>query len=684
MTISKPIRWTIYVFCSLLAFVIVGLAVLAFVRIPIDLSRHRGLVESVASKTIGRPVSVTDKIAVTTSLRPVFILNGLKISNPDGFESEYFISMDTARIQVALLPLLKAKIRIVEFNVHGFNLALEVNKKGEFNWAFQPSTESDLSPKSDSATSVERDMPDLTADTLVVKKLLFTDISLDFIQNGQTHPSRFTITECTGKMPAGEPFSLSLKGEALKHPYVSTIEIGSLKELAQDNRSWMNIAAKIADTHFAFSGNIDLAQALGSIQLKASISGANLSSLDRITGLSLPPLKIYRAGGQLSLRKNRIDLSELSIQVGKSRLAGKMTVDNSGTKPMASVELKAPLIQLNDFDLGDWSPEKAEVRPSEQKAKTQSSGTTDKKSKEKVSKSKHIDDHKLHALFSTETLEKLDAKVHIVAENVKSGIDELGSGTLTANLNKGRISIDPLKLNIPGGSFVLSGSLRPGTEASEAAVRAKIENFDFGVLVHRANPKADMGGIINLDVDLHSQAGRLEDLMARSNGHFDFSGRLQNLKAGIIDMWAVNVIAAIVSSQKDQSKINCILGFWDMKDGVLSPSALLIDTSKIRICGKGQVDFKKQTIRVSAAPRPKKPEFFSLATPMEVNGTFSDFGVGIDTGGLIGTAVRFVTSPFVTPLLKMTGKELPADGADVCSFPIGPNNRQDKLTTGCK
>ena len=36
-----------------------------------------------------------------------------------------------------------------------------------------------------------------------------------------------------------------------------------------------------------------------------------------------------------------------------------MTVDNSGTLTKSTIELSAPLIQLNDFEVGDWSPEKS-------------------------------------------------------------------------------------------------------------------------------------------------------------------------------------------------------------------------------------------------------------------------------------------------------------------------------------
>jgi hypothetical protein len=45
-------------------------------------------------------------------------------------------------------------------------------------------------------------------------------------------------------------------------------------------------------------------------------------------------------------------------------------------------------------------------------------------------------------------------------------------------------------------------SLKPDIKAPEASVRATIENFDFGVPVRQVRPESDMGGIINLGVDL--------------------------------------------------------------------------------------------------------------------------------------------------------------------------------------
>ena len=84
------------------------------------------------------------------------------------------------------------------------------------------------------------------------------------------------------------------------------------------------------------------------------------------------------------------------------------------------------------------------------------------------------------------------------------------------------------------------------------------------------------------------------------------------------------------------------------------------------------------------APTPKKAEYFSLATPVEVTGKFTDFGVGIQAGGLAGTVVKFIASPVTATLQRLVGKELPADGKDVCGMSIGPGNREAKAPAGCK
>ena len=680
MRFSKFLRWALYITGGLIAAVLLSLIVVAFVPITVDLSEYKGAVESAATLALGRSVKIDDKIVISTSLQPHFSVNGLRIENPKGFQTGDFLQMKNAKVGVRVIPLFSGKIHITEIKVKGLSVLLVENDKGAVNWATaMPAQSTSDAPSPPQTPSGKREIK-LESDSLVLTKVVLEDISVDYRRPGVIKPIQFKIEECTGAMQVGKPLTLVMKGSLLKEPHKTTIEIGSLKELLEENKSHMNITMETAINRLEFSGVIDLAQVSKSLALNAAVAGERLDSLNRFLNIDLPPLKSYRAEAHLNLRKKRADFSELNIQVGQSKLAGKMTIDNSGAIPKSTIELSALLIQLNDFDVGNWSPEKGHSeQPVVKNEKKKESDTNALKA------GLHSSAEEVEKLLSPELLGKFDVKMIVKVNKVLSGSDELGSGSLTTTLKGGRFSIDPLKLNIPGGSLTLAASLKPDKKAPEASIRTVMKKFDFGVLVRRANPKAEMGGRINLDVDLKSSADSFEKFMAKSSGYIDFSGRLENLKAGVIDLWAVNLIAAVVSKEDENgSKINCVIGRWTMKNGLLKPDIFLIDTSKIKICGKGQVDFRKEHIDMKLAPTPKKPEYFNLATPIEIDGKFSEFDPDIQAGGLIGTTVKFIASPVTTTLKRLFDEELPADGNDVCAMPIGPENRFAKPPAGCK
>ncbi|MFW2366268.1 MAG: AsmA-like C-terminal region-containing protein, partial [Desulforhopalus sp.] len=254
----------------------------------------------------------------------------------------------------------------------------------------------------------------------------------------------------------------------------------------------------------------------------------------------------------------------------------------------------------------------------------------------------------------------------------------LGSGQLKAEVANGRIKVNPLMFKLPGGDIEMSASIKPGKQKSDADLKVEMNNFDIGILARRTDPETKMGGIVNVDLDVQSSAATIPQLLANGNGHFDFSGNLENFSAGIIDLWAVNLVAAIVTSaSKDKSKLNCAVGRWSAVDGLLQTDAFYIDTSKIRICGEGTVDFKGGRIDLNVAPKAKKAEFFSLATPLEVHGSFEDIKIGLGGGGVVGTAVKFIASPISAPLKRTFTDKIPASGEDVCNAELGPDNRQD-------
>lgn len=670
-------RFLLKTLLALLLCVVIFLSAVTFFQIPVDLSRFKTPIEEIASKALSRPVRIDDSIIISTSLTPVFTLRGLRIENTEQYTEKNFISLDLAQVQVELLPLLKGKVHISEVSVKELDINMEEIENGEVNWIFSSPDTSSAQPEKEKEPVAEDAAKDnkqqLESDTLVVRKLAFDNIIVEYLSPGATKPSQFELVNCNGKMLPGEPLLLDAKGSVQSFPYTLDLSISSLEDFLVNNRSGMELSIVLAETNFTFKGDINLEKAHQELIVETAVSGSNLNNLNDLLLLNLPPMTDYAVDARLRLKKHVMNLENLVIKTGSSGLKGNALI-NKREKTEVTLNLESPLIQLNDFIFDDWSWTAENVDKEEEDT------GKEKKPEEKTAKTGKQE------LIDPAVLAELDVKLSVRADSVLSGTDKLGQGALEASLLNGRLSIEQLDLSVPGGSITMSASVKPGKQQSDASLKAKMKNFDIGILVRRQKPEAKMGGLINLDVDLKSVATSPDQILANGNGYLDFSGDLDNLASGIIDLWAVNLVAAIVSSsQKEQSEINCTVGRWSVTDGKLVPDAFFIDTSKIRICGKGQVDFKNNRVDITVSPTPKRPEFFSLATPVEIHGSLDDlkFGVG-GAVSVIGTAVKFIVSPVTTPIKRLVKNNIPADGSDACQVTLGPENRSEMIIEGCK
>jgi hypothetical protein len=325
------------------------------------------------------------------------------------------------------------------------------------------------------------------------------------------------------------------------------------------------------------------------------------------------------------------------------------------------VALRAHNIQLNDFPLKGWS---AFDKPKPKDTKPMSVEEMRAKAKAAAAEGQR--------LLSPEVLRRQDAYLSVDVDQVVSGADKLGNGSLRAKLDNGRLEVEPLEVNVPGGGARLWFAYAP-TE-TDVAVEAKIrvDRFDYGVLARRLKPEMDLKyvrGLFSLGLDLQSRAPTIDALMSHGNGRLDFAVWPTDLRAGIFDLWAVNLFLALVPAvdPSKESKVNCAIGRFDLKDGVLSHNTILMDTSRMRVKGAGRVSFVDEQLFFKLAPQAKTAQFFSLATPVQVTGSFTKFKVGLAPGAALETTARLLTSIFVVPLQRLSEGKIPRDGADVCA-----------------
>jgi hypothetical protein len=282
-------------------------------------------------------------------------------------------------------------------------------------------------------------------------------------------------------------------------------------------------------------------------------------------------------------------------------------------------------------------------------------------------------------LLSAEFLRRLDARVDVEVQEVRSGTDRLADGALRVQVMDGQFALGPAHVNLPGGTMRLSVAYDPTGSEVVAAARAYVESFDYGIIARRLGPADNVQGLLDLNLEFAGRAPSLDAIMHHADGRIDFAVRPTglDLRGGIFDFWSVNLLLALlpVIDPGGESNVNCIVGRFDLKNGNLTDDRIVIDTARVRISSAGNANLATQELAFVFRPRAKGLALFRLQTSLRVSGTFTDYRIGVEQSDMIESILRMIGSPILLPLERFTLGPLPRDGADVCTDPLRANDR---------
>ena len=477
-------------------------------------------------------------------------------------------------------------------------------------------------------------------------------------------PLLITISEADYVAFPYQPAMLTVDGELNDLPVQLESTSSGFFARGTDKPVILSLLGTIGDNRFDAEGRINRQEdSQESFRLSSTVSGTRMDTLNDILGLNLPPLGPFEIGGALASRAEKsVGLYDMGVKIGDSSLRGEMILtvlpglkEQGEPKINLQSRLEARTVQLNDFQFGQWSP----VTGTDQEIPTLESAVS------KVSEPVET----TYNLFSAEVAERVDATLKIVVQEVLSGEDRLGQGNLVAKLEQGVFILEDLQLDIPGGTVQIKGRLLPQKENIGAELLMNVEDFDYGILVRRTKPESTLKGRLNLILELQSEVARDASLNENLNGRFRFGVIPEEFRAGVLDLWAVNIIAAAlpVMMKGSRSVVNCLAGDFILEESLMAPELFLLDTSSMRVDGKGTVDLRTNEIDFVLRPKPKSAQFFSLATPVAVTGSILNPDIGVTTAAVIATIFRQPISIVTVPFQWLFTDNLEKDGKTVCS-----------------
>lgn len=126
----KAIRVSIYVIAGLLVLLVLGVAVFAMTFNP---NKYKGQIESLVKEKTGRTLSLKGDLEVAFYPALGAKVNGVTFSERGSAED--FVTLDSAHVSVALVPLLRGEAIVDKIRISGLKARIVKEKDGTFNFS---------------------------------------------------------------------------------------------------------------------------------------------------------------------------------------------------------------------------------------------------------------------------------------------------------------------------------------------------------------------------------------------------------------------------------------------------------------------------------------------------------------------------------------------------------------------
>ncbi len=208
----------------------------------------------------------------------------------------------------------------------------------------------------------------------------------------------------------------------------------------------------------------------------------------------------------------------------------------------------------------------------------------------------------------------------------------------------------PLHYYYPDGVELpdIEGSLKDARMDGSASLRNDQLRLDVKLagLDYARFAKGVSGG--NARIDLHLKADA-RHLMPSLNGTAFLTGDKGVMQGNAIDLWAGSMLSNILKGSQKETEINCSVADFRIANGIARSKAIIVDTPRVSVSGKGSVDLVHERVDMRFTPQPKSATLLSLATPVNVSGPFDHIETTPDPTGIVTKMGTLVLGVFAAP-----------------------------------
>src|SRR4051812_41408499 len=295
----------------------------------IDLNDYKGMIEAKAKEATGRDLKIDGKISLSILPLPSVTVDGIKFGNAPGGTAPNMAEIESAKVKVAIMPLLSHKAQITEVVLTRPVIVLEKLKDGTGNWQLTPAA-AQASGSPAPAAPAEPSTGGATASAGG------WDVQVD---GASVEDGTFTYRDdATGAEQKIEKFNVDLSLDSLKGPFKAkgglvtmNLPLGFAVNAGRMDPSApmpVDLTLTVGETKgsFGFSGQADMSAAndatkpivTGKLAAKAENVAELMAALSGGSAAAQPPAlaRPFSLNGDVTAGSAAADIKNLTLALG--------------------------------------------------------------------------------------------------------------------------------------------------------------------------------------------------------------------------------------------------------------------------------------------------------------------------------------------------------------------------------
>lgn len=610
--------------------VIVGLIVILYIIVvTYDFNKLKPKIVQAVREATGRELTLGGDFKLAFGFSPSISVEAVSFQNAPWGSRPEMATMKRLEIQVALLPLIHRRIQLKRLILVEPDILVETDHSGKSNLEFKTAEK----PKAGEKREEEREgLPPLVFDEIRIEKGTVT------YQDGKKEKTySIKIDRLTASLPGGEkPTDLSMKGGFNGQTLEIQGTTGPLAELMAPGKPWpLKITAKAGGTTLTVDGSMKEALKARGLDLVINAEGSSLRKIAEFGGVTnVPDVGPFKLSAKITDPAGKLDVTNLKAVLAESDLAGSVELDLSAKPIQVAADLSSRKLDLKPF----FAKKEGKV-PDTQKA-----------AKPAVKKERVFSSEPL----PLEGLKALDARIKMQAGRLQ--IPGLAFTNLNTDvtLENGNLTVKPLGFILNGGAVNGVFSLRSQENNFDFALNLKADQLDIGSLLKDLEKDQLLEGKLDAEIDLSGRGRSIADWVGGLNGKTIImmgKGRLHNKYLGLLGADLAKSILRLINpfkKEEDFTQVNCFVNGFDIKNGLATCTALVLDSDPMRIAGGGDINLKDERLNLSFNPSPKEGIGVSgmgkvslnlgeLTKPLRLGGTLAHPSLAIDTQAALTT-----------------------------------------------